>query len=44
MDIMTIIDSLDNDTYDITTYNNVLVEKVYKAAFLAIWMLFSQIF
>jgi hypothetical protein len=44
MDIMTIIDSMDIDTNDITTYNNVLVEKIYKAAFLAIWMLFSQIF
>jgi len=41
MDIITILDSMDN-TYDITTYNNVFVEKIYKAAFLAFWMLFSQ--
>ena len=30
MDIMNIIDTMDIDTNDITTYNNPLVEKIYK--------------
>jgi hypothetical protein len=44
MDIMNILDTMDIDTNDITTYNNPLVEKIYRTAFLAIWVLFSQIF
>lgn len=41
---MNVIDAIDINTNDITTYNNPLVEKIYKAAFFAICFIFSQIF
>ena len=33
----------DIDTTDMEIYNSIIVEKVYKAAFLAFWVLFSQL-
>lgn len=33
----------DIDTADMEIYNTIIVEKVYNAAFLAFWILFSQL-
>jgi hypothetical protein len=37
------MDLRDIDITDMEIYNNIIVEKVYKAAFLAFWVLFSQL-
>jgi hypothetical protein len=37
------MDFRDLDTTDMEIYNNVIVEKIYKTAFLAFWVLFSQL-
>ena len=37
------MDLRDTDTTDMETYNNIIVEKVYKTAFLAFWILFSKL-
>jgi hypothetical protein len=37
------MDLRDIDTTDMEIYNSIIVEKVYKAAFLAFWVLFSQL-
>ena len=31
------------DTTDMEIYNTIIVEKIYKTAFLAFWVLFSQL-
>ena len=37
------MDLRDIDTTDMGIYNTIIVEKVYKTAFLAFWILFSQL-
>ena len=37
------MDLRDIDTTDMEIYNTIIVEKVYKTAFLAFWILFSQL-
>lgn len=37
------MDLRDIDTTDMEIYNNDIVERIYKTAFLAFWVLFSQL-
>ena len=37
------MDLRDIDTTDMEIYNTIIVDKVYKTAFLAFWILFSQL-
>lgn len=37
------MDLRDIDTTDMEIYNTIIVEKIYKVAFLALWALFSQL-